>query len=144
MSELARAKPQHMGGTEASRTRGRCSEVMWQRGGLWKTPAAAKTVWGGQLPSENEMVLLGQMCRVINSLDLCKLPQLHSKSWNVCSHRSLSGPLASSQRSPSWHQVGYCSEEIYHTGQLSIRSFCLGKIYTLNVTCSMTVLSGHM
>jgi hypothetical protein len=32
----------------------------------------------GQLQSENEMVLLEQRGRVINSMRLCKLPQLHS------------------------------------------------------------------
>lgn len=41
----------------------------------------------GQLPPKNEMVLSGKMCRVINSFDLCKLPQLHrsAKGWNVYS-----------------------------------------------------------
>lgn len=79
----------------------------------------------GQLPPQNEMLLSGQMCRVINSLHLCKLPQLHrsAKGWNVDSAQNAFRPA---RLFSCWgdhrpgNQPGCPSQESHCTGRLFI------------------------
>lgn len=93
----------------------------------------------GQLPPQNEMLLSGQMCRVINSFDLCKLPQLHrsAKGWNVYSAQNTFRPawLFPCRQSPAWHRARLP----LHRSAFHLARFCVRKLYASNVTCLVAV-----